>query len=149
MAKEKTAEATAKEKADAMNALYSDGERPAGADANMQRDYDAAREEQEKRNAEAAEAAFEDAKTKPRVALGTAEAIALGVGNGDSPTEGDRPEGWETVAGDVRTTSALAGELAEVDAGAEEALRKAEAERAAKVAEAQAKVEEKAAEATA
>lgn len=113
------------------------------SNANMAEDYENARLEQEKANEEAAAKAAEDAKTRPRVALGTAEAIALGVGNGDSPTEGERPEGWEMVAGDVRTTSALAGDLAEVDAGAEEALRKAEAERATMVAEAQTKAEEK------
>jgi hypothetical protein len=124
------------------------GESPADREngADMAKRYAEATKQAEKENEERLEAERLTLATRPVVALGTAEAIALGVGAGESPTDGPRPEGWEFVSEDVRKVNKIAGDIAEVRAegamAVEEATREADAKAAAAVAEAEAEAAE-------
>ncbi len=99
-----------------------------GAEEGMSARYEQNRIDAEAENAELEAGKAEEAKNTPLVALGTAEAIALGVANGESPTPGERPEGWEAVAEDVKETSETAGENAETEEEIRVATAEAEAE---------------------
>lgn len=112
--------------------------------ANMAEQYREAAENAQRENEEAAEQRRQDEKSRPVVALGTAEAIAMGVRAGESPTEGERPEGWEFVSEDVATTAKLVGKVAEVRAEGREQAEAAEREAQAALAEAEAEAEDEA-----
>lgn len=109
--------------------------------ANMAKKYREAGEQAAKENEEAEEARRQDAKSRPVVALGTGEAIAMGVRAGESPTDGDRAEGWEFVSEDVTRVAKVAGDIAEVRAEGREKVEEAEREAQAAQAEAIAEAE--------
>ncbi len=96
--------------------------------ANMAEQYREAGEQAEKENEETLKQRGEDAKSRPVVALGTGEAIAMGVRAGDSPTEGKRAEGWEFVSEDVTKVAKVAGDIAEVGAESNEKVEEARRE---------------------
>lgn len=109
--------------------------------ANMAQQYREAGEAAEKENAEREDQLRAEAAARPRVALGTGEAIAMGVRAGESPTEGDRPEGWEFVSEDVAKVAKVAGQIAEVRAEGDAEVEAAQAKADAAVADAVAEAE--------